>query len=223
MGWDGTTLTVDFDEWSFPIPGRIKGRVRLTPAALTNRAFALDSQSRHIWWPLAPCARIEVALEEPSLSWSGTGYLDENRGSEPLEAAFENWNWSRATVGDDAVILYDILRRHGDTGQQASLALHIEPDGEVHAFDAPATQDLGPTAIWRVGRQTQSDDATRVLTTFEDTPFYSRSHIATQLLGKPTMAMHESLALNRLRSPIVKSLLPWRMPRAFWTRGPGHN
>ena len=65
-------------------------------------------------------------------------------------------------------------------------------------------------------RRTQADDPSSLVATLEDTPFYARSHIRTKLLGVETEAMHESLALGRLRSPIIKSLLPWRMPRQFW-------
>jgi len=28
--------------------------------------------------------------------------------------------------------------------------------------------------------------------------------------------MHESLHLDRFRSPIIQSMLPYRMPRQFW-------
>jgi carotenoid 1,2-hydratase len=40
--------------------------------------------------------------------------------------------------------------------------------------------------------------------------------VASQLLGQPVVAMHESLSLDRFRSRWVQMLLPFRMPR--WTR-----
>ncbi|MEY3572351.1 MAG: hypothetical protein RJA77_266, partial [Pseudomonadota bacterium] len=49
--------------------------------------------------------------------------------------------------------------------------------------------------------------------TLEDTPFYARGMVEADLLGERVVAMHETLSLPRLRSPIVKAMLPWRMPR----------
>ncbi|MEM9028807.1 MAG: hydratase [Pseudomonadota bacterium] len=213
LTWAGDSLKIDFDEWSFPIPGRVKGTVYVDLDATTDRVFALDAQRKHQWWPIAPHARIRVALDTPSLDWHGSGYFDANRGTEPLESAFQNWTWSRATIGDESFVLYDITRRDRS---RVALALQIDRDGQVGATELPETVALPPTSIWRIPRATQSEGEADVLRTFEDTPFYSRSQIRTRLLGQETQAMHESLALSRLRSPIVKSLLPWRMPRAAW-------
>jgi carotenoid 1,2-hydratase len=47
----------------------------------------------------------------------------------------------------------------------------------------------------------------------EDTPFYSRAVLDATLCGERVVAMHETLDLRRLRSPIVQAMLPWRMPR----------
>jgi carotenoid 1,2-hydratase len=37
----------------------------------------------------------------------------------------------------------------------------------------------------------------------------------TRLLGQPAHGVHESLSLKRLRSPVVRGMLPFRMPRAL--------
>lgn len=216
LSWDGDGLTIAIDESSFPLPGRIRGTVRLRPESITDRAFALDSDREHQWWPIAPRARIEVEMSQPDCRWKGTGYLDENFGNTPLESAFERWDWCRTNLGDEAVILYDIQRRKAG---RACLALHIDKNGEVGAIESPATVALPPTSIWRVPRTTQAEDGRAgIHRTLEDTPFYARSEIITRLLGRDCVAMHESIALNRLRSPIVKSLLPYKMPRAWWNR-----
>jgi carotenoid 1,2-hydratase len=52
-----------------------------------------------------------------------------------------------------------------------------------------------------------------VLSTLEDTPFYVRSLLRTQLLGENVTAVHESLDIPRLVSLPVQLMLPWRMPR----------
>jgi carotenoid 1,2-hydratase len=52
-----------------------------------------------------------------------------------------------------------------------------------------------------------------VISTLEDTPFYVRSLLRTQLLGENVTAVHESLDIPRLVSLPVQFMLPWRMPR----------
>jgi len=47
----------------------------------------------------------------------------------------------------------------------------------------------------------------------EDTPFYQRSLLTHELLGETVQSFHETLSVPRLVSPIVQSMLPWRMPR----------
>jgi carotenoid 1,2-hydratase len=52
-----------------------------------------------------------------------------------------------------------------------------------------------------------------VLATLEDTPFYVRSLLRTDLLGEKVTAVHESLDIPRVVSLPVRMMLPWRMPR----------
>ena len=52
-----------------------------------------------------------------------------------------------------------------------------------------------------------------MLATYEDTPFYARSLLASTLGGEPVRAMHESLSLDRFRNPMVRLMLPFRIPR----------
>ena len=47
--------------------------------------------------------------------------------------------------------------------------------------------------------------------TLEDTPFYARS----VLVNGSDLTMHESLSLDRFRSPWVQVMLPFRMPRTL--------
>ena len=136
LHWDGNSLTIDIAEVTAPLPSRLRGTVRITPAAITNRVFKLDQAGHHTWSPIAPISHVEVALSSPALRWSGAGYLDTNSGDRPLEADFVHWDWCRAPMGDSAVILYNATRRVG--GEQ-SLALHIGRDGSVagHAATTP--------------------------------------------------------------------------------------
>jgi carotenoid 1,2-hydratase len=212
LRWDGETLVLDIDEVTAPLPTRIRGRVRLHPAALMGRAYTLDETGAHRWQPIAPCARVEVELSNPALRWSGPGYLDTNQGDAPLERDFVRWDWSRAALaGGRTAALYDVTRRRG---APLALALAFAPDGSVQPFDAPPRAEL-PPGLWRVARGTRSDvgSTPRVEQTLEDAPFYARSLVSATLLGQPVRAVHESLSLERFSARWVQVLLPFRMPR----------
>jgi carotenoid 1,2-hydratase len=212
--WQGGTLKIDVDEIGAPLPKRIRGTIRVTPSGFSGRSFALDAGGNHIWQPIAPRTQIDVQLDRPDLHWRGTGYLDSNFGAEPLEARFSRWSWSRAHLAEDSVVLYDARRRDGT---DAAMALRFSPDGGVQAMPPPPRADL-PRTGWRVVRETRNDPghAVRLRKTLEDTPFYARSLIETQLYGERGEAFHESLVLDRFASPVVRAMLPFRMPRRIF-------
>ena len=213
LDWDGETLKIAIDEVCVPVPHRLRGVVRVRPGALTGARFALDPAGLHHWSPLAPASRVEVALERPDLSWSGPGYLDSNAGAGPLEASFTQWHWCRAPLRDGTAILYEASFRAG--GRQC-LALQVDRGGAVAPFDPPPLAHL-PRTGWRVARHTRADGGgARVVRALEDAPFYARSVIDTHLLGEPARAVHESLSLDRFRSPVVQAMLAFRIPRAPW-------
>ena len=213
LRWTGSGLEIAIDEITAPLPRRLRGTVRLHPEALNPSAFDLDAEGRHRWWPICPCARVEVDFDAPDLRWSGHGYLDTNDGDEPLENAFSRWHWSRATLRGGSAVLYDVVRRDG---QDASVALRFLRSGAVTEEEPPPRAALPPSR-WRVARETRADPGGHpaVERGLEDGPFYARSILRTQLFGEPTAAMHESLSLDRFRSPWVQAMLPFRMPRAF--------
>ena len=214
LRWEDDALVIDIDEMAAPIPLRLRGQVRVYPEAINEQDFALDAAGKHRWWPIAPVSRVEAEFLSPSLRWSGTGYLDSNRGSEPLEDAFQGWDWSRAELKQGAAILYDV-RARGGRGAGAELALRVDHRGEIQSFEPPPRVPLPRTSVWRIGRRTQCEQGhdARVVSTLEDTPFYARSVVATRLLGEHAHAVHESLCLDRFSTGWEKMLLPFRMPR----------
>ena len=213
LHWDGDALTIDLAETCAPVRRRVRGRVCVHPQALVGEAFALDAAGRHRWCPIAPRARVEVTLTKPSLAWSGEGYLDTNAGTEPLEAGFARWDWSRAHRRDDTAILYDAARRDGST---FGLALRIDAHGKVTHAGPPPLTPL-PRTLWRMARATRADAGTLpgVQRTLEYSPFYARATIATRLFGEEALAVHETLSLDRFAQPWVRCMLPFRMPRAI--------
>ncbi|XBQ16973.1 MAG: hypothetical protein ABL308_03630 [Oceanicaulis sp.] len=210
--FENGALIYDIEEFGAPIPYPVRGRVTIRPEIEQAKTFVIDRAGRHVWRPVWPRAHVEVAFDAPDLRWSGRGYVDMNAGAEPLEEGFTFWNWSRGDTEDGAAILYDSVWKDGG---RDPLALAIGADGTAKRFEPPAPAPL-PTTGWRVGRETRSDGAARVVETLEDTPFYSRSLIETELAGGTRQCMHESLDLRRFASSWVKVLLPFRMPRAYW-------
>jgi carotenoid 1,2-hydratase len=210
LSWDGKSLTIDINEISVPIPGRIRGAIRVVPTAITQQAFTLNQEGNHQWWPIAPCARVQVMLDHPHLRWQGDGYFDMNRGDAPLEQGFTDWQWARGAMQDGTAILYEALRRDGS---RVDLAMAFDPHGRVQAFEPPPMVELRRTG-WRVGRSVRSEGTAGIVKTLEDAPFYARSVVSAKLQGEPVTLMHESLSLDRFRMPIVQAMLPFRMPRA---------
>lgn len=211
MHWTGDALQINIDEVCAPVPRHVRGTIRLIPSAWCDRSFSLPGSGLHRWTPFAPCARVEVALTQPALNWCGVGYFDSNSGAEPLENAFARWSWSRASLPDSTVVLYDVAAR-GMLAQ--SLALRFAPNGTMEDIELPPPVTL-PRTRWQICRETRADPkgSARVAKTLEDGPFYSRTQLDTCLLGVRAPAIHESLDLDRFGSRWVQCLLPFRMPR----------
>ncbi|RUP00719.1 MAG: carotenoid 1,2-hydratase [Hyphomicrobium sp.] len=210
--WDGDCLTFSLHEMCVPIPSRIKGQVRVYPDRLFNVAFPLDPSGAHSWMPIAPRARIEVDLAEPDVRWTGEAYVDCNFGSEPLEASFDRWNWARAHTDAGTLIAYDTEMRDG---RKQSIFRVFDTSGAISDVPAPPLRDLPVGSVWRVPRRARCDAGgiLRIKKTLEDTPFYTRSIVASVIDGRSITMMHESLSLSRFSKPIVQAMLPFRMPR----------
>jgi carotenoid 1,2-hydratase len=212
LDWNGQSLNLALDERASPLLQRVRGRVRVHPQGLCSFSADLDAAGRHRWGPIAPCARVEVDLDQPGLRWSGTAYLDSNEGDEPIDRPFRRWDWLRAPLRDGHCgVWYDIEPREGE---QRVIGARFAADGRTEPLPFVQRQPLPATRWWRVDRRTPTEGPTAtVRQTLEDTPFYARSILQLQMEGAETDAMHETLDVNRLTSPIVQRLLPFRMPR----------
>jgi carotenoid 1,2-hydratase len=220
LRWSGTDLAIQIDEVTSPWPSRMHGDVILTPTTALNTCppVVIDNAGRHFWQPISPCARVTVAMRAPDLHWQGTAYWDANFGSEPLQDAVAGWHWSR-THPDSSPglthVMYDVARRDG-TSLSLAKTFCAGPEGDLLTaeFLPPPAANL-PGSRWLIQRQTRSDmaSAPRILGTLEDGPFYVRSRIKTSMDGVTGAGVHESLSMDRFRSPWVQMLLPFRMPR----------
>jgi carotenoid 1,2-hydratase len=210
--WRGDALEIAFDERTSPFGRPLRGRVRVTPEVVHGVCVRLDgARGRHAWWPIAPRSRVEVELDEPSLRFSGTGYLDANAGREALEDAFSSWSWSRAHGASRTRIAYAVERRDGSSEvfERAFDARGLTPDAPLLV-----RREL-PRTGWFLARPTHAEPGASptVARTLEDTPFYARTEIADALDGEPGRAVHEVLSLDRFVTPWVRFMLPYRMRR----------
>jgi carotenoid 1,2-hydratase len=204
-------LVIDINEVGVPWPHRVRGQVRVHPTQLFNFSTPIDAKGLHRWGPLAPSARVEVVMDSPAQRWQGQGYLDSNEGDEPIDRCCREWDWSRSPMKDGSTaVLYDI-QGQPDQGDKL-LALRFTPQGEVLPFESPKRQTL-PSTLWRLDRRMRSDGMVNVAEQLEDTPFYQRALLHSELLGEQVQSFHESITMSRLVSPVVQAMLPWRMPR----------
>ncbi len=208
-------LLYEIAERSAPIPRPVSGRISVTPVIQPRIQVALDPHGRHGWQPVAPHCRLSLSFDRPDLHWEGDGYFDCNWGSEPLEAGFRRWSWARGHGKDAALIAYDSIARDGS---RKAMGLRLGDDGQVEERVLPPSRAL-KAGIWGVDRHAHGDRDNPITLqhSLEDTPFYTRSRLDLTLFGERLTAFHETLDLDRFASPLIRALLPFRMPRGlFW-------
>jgi carotenoid 1,2-hydratase len=215
LQWDGNKLTVHIQERAVPFGQKIAGTVELYPTTLFNFSTPLDAAGKHRWGPLAPSARVKVRLNSPVLQWEGNAYLDSNEGDEPISQAFHEWDWSRAEMsGGRTSVIYDVREKNV---QENILALTFNPNGTIDHFEAPPRQAL-PKTFWgiRGHMRNPNSETLAVHKMLENTPFYTRSVLNSELLGEKVLSFHETLSVPKLISTSTQLMLPWRMPRKTW-------
>jgi len=198
-----------------PLISRVRGRIEVTPSALTGVELPLTRDGAHIWRPFAPSCDISVELEAPGWNWQGHGYFDANFGTRALEQDFTTWTWGRYPMPDGATCHYDALRRDGSI---FSCGLRFGKDGSAAVVDLPRAARL-KRSLWGLKRQTRADSGVepRQVLAMLDAPFYCRSAVETRIGGQETIGVHEALDLRRFRSPLLKPMLAMRVPRrANW-------
>lgn len=219
LTWTSDGLELEFEELALPWPGhrlfpkRVRGRIFLQPDAVNRTSYHLDAAGRHVWWPFVPQARVTVECDLlPGGGWTGAGYHDLNCGSRPLETDFQAWDWARGRTRDGrTLVLYDARMRGG---ARTTLGLSFSADGGAETISLPPSMPL-PPGVWGVrgGIQCEEGERPARFRCLEDTPFYTRSLVDTTLQGQCVHMVHETLDCDRLQSPVVRMMLPFRMPR----------
>lgn len=209
LAWDGDDLVVTVDERSPLRKHRLRGTVRLSADGYNARSFALDGErAQHRWHPIAPVANVVAKFDEPNLSFSGSGYLDSNFGSEPLEKGFRRWDWCRSQDGEGAMISYDV---DFPDGRERRLALAADRQGGLCEL-APMPRNEFGAGRWGVERRVAAEVGSgRIVEVYEDTPFYSREQICHRGWGRELRGVRETVDLERFDSRWVQALLPFRI------------
>ena len=213
MHWTGKTLEIDVDEVSSPpLISRMRGKITVTPAAVTEVELPLTPDGAHVWRPFAPVSRIRVDLEAPGWQFDGHAYLDGNFGVRPLEKDFSYWTWGRFPTNAGASVFYDATLRGGD---HASNAFAFSPDGNVRAIDDAPPNTPFRRSNWLVRRETRADPGTtpKQVKAMLDAPFYNRAVVRTRIGGEQVEGVYEALDLDRFANPLLKPMLAVRVPR----------
>ena len=212
MRWEDGKLVIDINEVSSPpLISRVRGRVIVTPTAVTQVELPLTDDGTHVWRPFAPSSHIRVELDREGWEWEGHGYFDANFGTRALEQDFNYWTWGRYPVEDGSVCFYDATRRDGSN---LAIGVHFDHDGNARVMNAPPKVRFR-RSLWGVRRETRADAGykPRQVRSMLDAPFYSRSAVKIQYGGEETVGVHEALDLNRFRGPWLMPMLAVRVPR----------
>ena len=212
MTWSNGQLVIDINEISAPpVIGRVRGKITVTPSAVSQVELPLTRDGTHVWRPFGPVSDIEVDLERPGWQWRGHGYFDANFGTRALEQDFAYWTWGRFPTAEGSTCFYDATRRDGT---DLASAFRFDKNGKAHEVTLPPKRRM-TRSLWQVRRETRGDAASapRQVMNMLDAPFYSRAMVETTLDGSPSVGVHESLDLVRFRSPLLKPMLAVRVPR----------
>lgn len=210
---DDSGLDIEIDERTYPWGRRVRGRIRLDALGWREQQFAIDASERHVWWPVAPRARISVELDAPALRFVGPGYHDSNRGGEALEQSLRSWTWSRSSDGASTSLLYDVT---GRDGVERRLGLRYGAEA-IETIEPEFSTPLGRSR-WGLSRSTRTvrpGDA-RLVRTLVDSPFYARSLFETGPDDRRVLGVHEVVDLDRFVRVSTQLMLPFRIRGVGW-------
>ena len=205
---DGS-LRLAIDDLTTPWRRPLQGEVGLWPGPHRGEPACLHPERPHWWWPVAPCARVEVSFSRPQIRWAGRAYADTNWGDEPLAAAFRRWHWQRLWHPEGTLVGYAGSLADGRLWRHDQL---LGPSGDTTPALPQAPMAALPRSHWGLRRACIGRPLAH--RSLEDTPFYSRSALQVDWQGLPLHGMHEALDLGRFTRPWVQFLLPFRSRRS---------
>jgi carotenoid 1,2-hydratase len=211
MRWQNGQLIIEVNEiGALPKVTPVRGRITVTPHAMTGVELPLTPDGTHIWRPFAPSCDIHVDLNGKGWQWDGHGYFDANFGTRALEQDFNTWTWGRFPLaGDGAACFYDAQRKDGSS---LGVGVQIDAQGNAHEITPPPKARL-KRSLWALARETRADAGyqPRQVQAMLDAPFYNRAAVQTRINGFETTGVYESLDLRRYA--LLKPMIAVRVPR----------
>jgi carotenoid 1,2-hydratase len=208
MQWRDGALVINIEETCAWLPFKLRGQIVMETPYFSNSPVLLSQKGAHYWRAVAPEARVTVSFKQPDMQWSGQAYCDTNWGDEPLEKGFRKWTWLRAHTQRGTCVIYDAERRDGSM----MCFSHMLGERGMDVSKIPEPHDL-PKGFWRMPHAVRSEGKARLVSRFEDTPFYTRNKVQLILNGEACEGVHECLSLDRFVHPITQRMLPYKMPR----------
>lgn len=184
---------------------RVEATLELIPEVPPGPLVTLVDGLPHEWQPIAARAHATLSLGGDSpITVEGTGYLDSNRGEEPLGLRLHRWRWTRVHSEAATSIAFTF-------GDAPSLEVIAGPSGVEHrhtAIEPWANAGDGLTG-WalRIPRALGTNGlgltAPRLL---ESSPFYARLLAE----GPGVYALSEVADFARFRSPAFRWMTHFR-------------
>ena len=210
MKWDGRSLEIDINEISAPWPHRLRGHVRVEPETINPRAFTLESQGSHIWRPIAPIARVSAAFSQPESSGAGMAILTQTSATNRLKPVSDA---GLGLVRERAAARRSFMTpSEGARGRWLwALSLTVPAvSRRSHRLQwSPCLAHVGASK----GRHARKTAAPALSTDSRIRRSIHARMVEHALLGERVSSMHESLDLDRFANPLVRAMLPFRMPR----------
>lgn len=214
--WDGARYVVQLDDELLDRRS-INGTIEMTP--LRELTPTSESDGDHRWIAAAPRCRFTARLNVggESISLSGLGYHDHNRGRGSLQSQFQRWEWGRAHFSDETIIYYRSTSLDGATSGRVLRVrdgvdvspLHFETTGDsrnLYALRYPSRARIEG----RDGASSVTLEQTRVI---DNGPFYLRFLSEFEKEGQRVVGFSEVLEPKALEWRWFWPLLDSRVRR----------
>ncbi len=197
----------------------VRGSISFSPEEGPLTGDYVNLAPRHEWRAHVPRARVRVSFD--SFQFEGTGYHDENRGTEPLDRAFASWSWGRFHQEDATRVFFDMEKK--SPRLERSL-LSIETGHPPLIERLPRRRMRGRLSSWLAPLPEDYESGARadgsrrhvaIRTLLEPAPFYARflGSSAAEASGVETIGMVEHISFDRTTHPIVERMIGLRLAR----------
>jgi carotenoid 1,2-hydratase len=179
----------------------VEASLTLHPDVPAAPALTLVPGLSHVWQPLALRAHARLEVPTEGVACEGMGYLDSNRGEEPLAQRLPLWRWTRVHRAEGTWVRYEVP---GEPWLEVTA-----DEGRVAVDRVPAADRALGATRWglrvprALGRLRDALGPPRLL---ESSPFYAR----LEAEGPRAHAVGEVAHFRRFRSPLIRWMAHFR-------------